>query len=154
MPVPFCSFVVSTTLAPRNRTQATPFPRTGFDHGDDQRISFGGTNHGQPEAGIPAGCLNPGLPGFQSARSFRRLDDVQRQPVLDRSAGIEGFGLHIHCHVIWRQTVDPDRRRVADRFQNRIVKPSAPIGLPCHDFPPKKSPVRIGPAGNFYNAYQ
>jgi hypothetical protein len=59
-------------------------------------------------------------PGFSSPAS-RRLDDAERQAVLDRAQRIEGLDLDEQIGTRRRQPVDPHHWRVADRLKDVLV---------------------------------
>ena len=69
-------------------------------HGDDQRIPLACADHRQADAGIAGGAFDHGHAGCEAARTLGRLDDIDRQPVLDRAAGIEGFRFDVERDVI------------------------------------------------------
>ena len=130
--------------------QLAPLDREAFGHRHHQRIALHRAGHGQPDAGIAAGCLDNGLPRFQRAALFGRLDDVHRQPVLDRPGRIERLELDVNRDVIRRDPVDADAGRVAHRVKYVVVKPAAPFGLSCH---PALQPVkRPAPAGGRFRS--
>ena len=108
----------------------------GLRHGDDQRIALGGADHREPDAGIAGGRLDHGLPGLELAGFLRRLDDAERQAVLDRAERIEGLDLDVEVDAFRRQLVDLDHRRVADGSENVVEFGHSQISL---HFPPTYS---------------
>jgi hypothetical protein len=91
-----------------------------FGHGDDERIAFGGADHGEPDAGIAAGRLDDGLAGLQLARLLRRLDDAERQAVLDRAERIEGLDLDVEVDAGRGEAVDAHHRRAPDGLEDAL----------------------------------
>ncbi len=49
-------------------------------------------------------------PGFSAPRRSASVDDGEGQPVLHRTAGIEGLDLHVHLHVLRCHAVQPHHR--------------------------------------------
>ena len=72
-------------LGAQHAHQLAALDREAVGHGDDQRIALLGADHGEADAGVAAGRLDHGLAGLQRAAALGLLDDVERQPVLDRS---------------------------------------------------------------------
>ena len=99
-------------------------------HHRHQRIALRRANHGQADAGIAAGRLDHRLAGLQLARFLCRLDDAERQAVLDRAERIECLDLDVEVDPRRREPVDPHDRRVADRFENALIS-VAHLSLPC-----------------------
>src|SRR5207248_11220384 len=73
--------------------------------------------------------LDNGLTRFQLAALFRRLDNPERQPVLDRAQRVERLDLDVEIDVRRRQIVDSHHRRVADGLENARVAVSHLV--PC-----------------------
>ncbi|EKD60983.1 MAG: hypothetical protein ACD_54C00452G0002 [uncultured bacterium] len=129
--------------------QPPPLDRKAVGHSDDQRITLLRADHRQPNAGIATGCLDHGLSGLQGARSFGSLDDVQRQPVLDRSRRIERFDFHIKPHSVGCEVVDPHDGCVADGIKDAVIQHAAPLGrpyshgvhLPCPPISEQRGPM-------------
>ena len=71
-------------------------------------------------------------PGLQRAVALGGLDDVERQPVLDRGGRVEELALDVEVDVRRRQPVDPHHRRVADGVDDALVEPAAPLGAAQH----------------------
>ena len=92
IPNPFRARGVSTTLAPRKRIIRAA-RREAVGHRDDQRIALGRADHGQPNAGVAAGGFNDRLAWLQRAAALGGLDDVEREPILDRAAGLKNSDL-------------------------------------------------------------
>ena len=110
--------------------QLAPLDREAVGHRHDQRIALRGADHGEPDAGVAAGRLDHGLARLQRAVALGLLDDVERQPVLDRGGRIEELGLHVDRHALGREVVDPDRRacpRRAARAPARAARLPAPL---------------------------
>ena len=105
--------------------QPAPLDAERLRHGDHQRISLGGANHGKADSGVSAGRLDHGLAGLELSGFFRRLDDAERQPVLHRTERVEGFDFSEKIHIPGCQAVDSHHRRVAHRFKNALI-------FPCH----------------------
>ena len=72
--------------------QPPPLDRHRFRHDEDELIALDRCHHGKANAGVAAGRLDDGATGFQAAIGFGRLDHRQRDPVLDRAAGVGAFG--------------------------------------------------------------
>ena len=77
-------------------------------------------------------------PGFSGAVALCLLDDVEGQPVLHRRSRIEELGFRIDVSCSGREIIDPDCRRVADRVEDTVEEPAAPVRrsdcrLRCHD---------------------
>ena len=62
--------------------QPAPLDTELLGHRYHQRIAFLGAHHGEPDAGVAAGGLDHGLPGFQLAGLLRSLDHTERKAVL------------------------------------------------------------------------
>jgi hypothetical protein len=58
---------------------------------------------------------------IELARLLRRLDDAQRQAVLDRAQRVEGLDLDVEVDARRRQPVDLHHRRLADGAENAFV---------------------------------
>ncbi len=101
--------------------QSAALNREALGHGDHQRVALGGADHREADAGIAAGRLDHRHARFQLAGFFRRLDDAERQPVLDRSKRIEGLNLDPEIHMLWRKFVDPDHGRVANGSEDVLI---------------------------------
>ena len=71
-------------LGAEHAHQLAPLDREAVRHGDDQRIALLRAHHGEADAGVAAGRLDHGLAGLQRAVALGRLDDVDREPILDR----------------------------------------------------------------------
>ena len=63
-------------------------------------IALLGADHRQPDAGVAARGLHHGLAGPQPAVAFRRLDDAERDAVLDRAQRVEGLDLDEHLDAL------------------------------------------------------
>src|SRR6185369_3790767 len=70
------------------------------------------------------------------SRFLRRLDDADREAILDRPERVEGLDLDIQVHAGRREAVDADHRRVADRLQDACVSL-------CHGGSPWLSGIRM-----------
>src|SRR5205814_9766933 len=90
-------------------------------HRHDQRIAFLGADHREADPGIAARRLDDGLAGLQVAALLGRLDDTERQPVLDRAERVERLDLDVKIDPRWREVVDANDRRVADGFENALI---------------------------------
>ena len=71
-------------------------------------------------------------PGFERAVALGGLDDVERQPVLDRGGRVEELALDVDRDVRRREAVDPHAGRVADRVDDALVERAAPLGPAQH----------------------
>src|SRR5690606_17191723 len=101
--------------------QLPALDREALRHGDDERIALGGADHGEADAGVAARRFDPGLSGLQFTGPLGCLDDAQRQPILDRTEGIERFDLDVEVDPGRRQPVDPDYWRVADCSEDAVI---------------------------------
>lgn len=115
---------------PQHPHQPPAFDGKAVRHRHDQRIALGRANHCKPDSGIARCRLHDRLPGLQPAFTFGGLDDVDREPVLDRCAGVEGLDLDIDCHMIRCDPVDAHDRRIADGVQNTVIAAAAPGRCP------------------------
>jgi hypothetical protein len=98
--------------------QLAPLDREGLRHGHHQRIALLRADHGKPDAGIARRRLDHGLPGLERAGFLRRLNDAERQAVLDRAERIERLDLDEQVDAFRPQLVDAHDRRVADGLEN------------------------------------
>ena len=89
--------------------QPAPLDAELLGHRDHQRIALGGAHHREADAGVAAGRLDDGLAGLELTRLLGRLDDAQREAVLDRAQRVEGLDLHEEVHARRRQPVDRAR---------------------------------------------
>ena len=103
MPLPFSAAGVSTTLAPRKRISRRRSTLKFSAMDDDQRIAVLRAHHGEADAGVAAGRLDDGLPGAERAAALGRLDDAERQAVLDRAHRVEGLELGVELHRLGRE---------------------------------------------------
>ena len=108
--------------------QPPPLHRETVGHRHHQRIALGGADHGKADAGIARCRLDHRLAGGKLAVTFRRLDDVQRQAVLDRGGRVERLGLHIDGRARWRDPVDADDGRIAHGVEDGGVALATPVG--------------------------
>ena len=83
-------------------------------HDDDERVALDRADHGEADAGVAARRLDDGLAGAERAVALGRLDDGERQPVLDRAHRVEGLELGVERRVGRCQRVQADDGRVAD----------------------------------------
>ena len=102
--------------------------REAVSHGHDEGITLGGTDHGEPDAGVAAGCLDDGLARREVAAPLGFFDDADCKAVLHRCSGIEELRLHVDADARRRQPVDTDAWRVADRIDDAVVEAAAPLG--------------------------
>jgi len=112
-------------LGTQHAHQLAALDREAVGHGHHQRIALLGAHHGEPDAGVAAGRLDHGLAGLQRAGALGRLDDVDREPVLDRRRRIERLGLDVELHALRSEIVDANARRVADRVEHAVEQPPA-----------------------------
>src|SRR5262249_47715695 len=75
------------------------------------------------------GGLDDGLPGLELAGALGRLDDAQRQAILDRAEGIEGLDPDVGIDVRRRQAVDLHHGGVADRLEDILKFARHPLLL-------------------------
>ncbi len=116
--------------------QPPPLDRKALGHGHDQRIALGRADHGEADAGVARGRLDHRLAGLQPALALGRLDDAERQPVLDRSGRVEGLEFDVGRDMGQRDPVDADHRRVAHRLEDAVIAAAAAGGgSRCHDSP-------------------
>ena len=95
-------------------------------HRHDERIALLRAHHGEPDAGIAAGRFDHRLAGLQRTAPLRRLDDAERQPVLDRAERVEGLDFHEQLHAGRRELFDLHDGRAPDRLQD-VGEPSAHV---------------------------
>ncbi|OIQ71174.1 hypothetical protein GALL_472130 [mine drainage metagenome] len=93
----------------------------GVRHHQGGGITLGRGHEGQPHARVAAGGLDHRLAGLELAGLLGRLDDPQRQAVLDRAQGIEGLDLDPEVHTGRPQAVDAHHRGAADGLQNALI---------------------------------
>ena len=56
--------------------ELTAFDGKAVRHGDDQRIAFLCADHGKPDAGITAGCLDHSLTRLERSTTLTLFDNV------------------------------------------------------------------------------
>src|SRR5690606_6915279 len=115
-------------LGPEHPHQLAALNREAVGHRDDKRITLLGADDRQADAGIAARRLNDGLPRFEQAAPFRIFDNVEREPVLDRTCRVEELGLDVDRGVLDAQIIDPDRWRVPDRIKDAVEQPAPACG--------------------------
>lgn len=96
--------------------QLAPFDGKAVGHGHDQRVTFRRADHCQTDAGIARRRLDYRLAWAQASVAFGLLNDVERQPVLDRPGRIEGFGLDVEFDTDRGEVVDPNCGSVTHSF--------------------------------------
>src|SRR6185312_7469534 len=90
--------------------QLAPLDGKALGHGYDERVALRRADHGEADAGVAGGRLYDRLPGLERAGFLRRLDDAEREPVLDRAERIEGLDLDVEVDALRRQFVDAHDR--------------------------------------------
>ena len=105
-------------LRAKEAQQPAAFDAEALRHDDHQRIALLRAHHRQPDAGVAARRLHHGLARLQPSVTLRRLDDAERDAVLDRSERIEGLDLDEHLDALRRQMVDAHHGGIADGGQN------------------------------------
>jgi hypothetical protein len=94
----------------------------GVGHHDDRAIAQRVADQGQTDAGVAGRALDDGAARLQPAGGDRVLDDGQRRAILDRSAGIEEFGLAQDLAAgRGRGARQTDERRVADGIDEAVA---------------------------------
>ena len=101
--------------------QLAPLDRKGLRHDAHERVALGRAHGRQSDAGVPRGGLHHRLPRLQLARPLRPLDHRQREPILDRAARIERFGLDVDVDAGGCHALQFNQRRVANRRAYRVV---------------------------------
>ena len=104
-----------------------PLHRHGLRHGEDQLVALRGGSERQRYAGISRCRLDQRrLAGGDAALRFHRLDHRDADPVLYAGDRVEEFQLGqdgcldtLHSG----KAVEPDERRIADRFGDGVVYP-------------------------------
>ena len=81
-------------------------------------VALHGGHHGQADAGVARGRLDDRAAGLERAAALGVFDHRQRDPVLDRAAGVAAFGLDPHRMAGAEQAVDADVRGAADGLEN------------------------------------
>ena len=71
-------------LRPEHTHDLAAFDGERLRHARDEGIAFGGTYHGERNAGIARGRFDHRLARLQGTAAFRVLDDGDREPVLHR----------------------------------------------------------------------
>ena len=79
--------------------QLAPLDAERLRHRHHQRIALRGAHHREPDAGVAAGRLDHGLAGLELAGFLGRLDDAERQAILDRAERIERLDLDEQIHA-------------------------------------------------------
>src|SRR6516165_2256297 len=121
MPSPFCARGVSTTFAPSMRMSLRRSIEKLWPSLRRADSPFG-ADHCEPDAGVATGRLDHCLTRLELADALGRLDDVERESVLDRRGRVEEFSFDIDCPALNSEIVNPDRRSVADSFENTVEK--------------------------------
>ena len=89
---------------------------------EDAVVSLDRGGDREPHSSIAAGAFDHGAPGLEVALLFRRLDDREPDPILDRPAGIGVFRLAEHRgRESGANPAEADQRRPADRVEDGIV---------------------------------
>ena len=94
----------------------------GFGHHRHEFVAACRRHHRQRNAGVAGGGFHNGIAWLQQAALFGIQHDPQRQPVLDRATGIEGFGLHIDADMRRCQPIEFDDGGVADGGGDAVVE--------------------------------
>ncbi len=89
----------------------------GFAHEHFDAIAFGGTNHGEGDAGVAARALEDHRVGAEETALLGVLDNGEGETVFDGAAGIEELGLGVERATgFWK--VQRQERRAADERED------------------------------------
>ena len=102
--------------------------------GEDAVVALDHRGDGQAHAGVARGALDDRAAGLEPAVALGVLDHLDRHPVLDRVAGVEGLDLGDDLggdHALG-DAVEPHHRRVADGVEDGSRRFSSAIR--CDDF--------------------
>ena len=93
--MPRCGWRGQHHLGAEEAHQPAPLDAELLGHRHDQRIALLRAHHGEADAGVAAGRLDHRLAGLELAGFLGRLDDAQRQPILDRAQRVERLDLDV-----------------------------------------------------------
>ena len=86
----------------------------------DQPVALLSRHQGQAQPGIPGGSFDQRRPGLQITAALCLVDHFQRNPILDRTAGIGAFQLEEEFAGTGIEVIDPDNGGIADQFENVV----------------------------------
>jgi hypothetical protein len=96
-------------------------------HDEGHSVAFPAADHGQRDAGVAGGGLEDDRVLLQRVPPLEVLDEVFRDPVLDRTCRIEHLELAEDPDGrLWGHPGDLDQRRVADRVEDVLVGAAMP----------------------------
>ena len=94
-------------------------------HHDHQRIATARTYHRQANPRVAAGRLDHGLTGLEHAAFLGRVDDPERQSVLDRAHRVPRLYLHVQLDVL--------RPHPSHAYDRRASYGRDDVLVPSHD---------------------
>ena len=122
MPMPRSAAGVRTTLAPRKRISLRRSTLNGLGHRDDQRIALLRADHREADARC---CRSSPRSPSGRASSSPLFSASSMTPSASRSLTepkrVERLDLDVEIDPGRRELVDPNDRRVADRFENALI---------------------------------
>ena len=93
-------------------------------HREDAAVALQRGDDREAGAGVPRGRLDDRPARLELSLALGRLDHRDRDPVLDRAAGVEEFELGQHrCSVRGDDALEADDRRVADQVEQGRILP-------------------------------
>ena len=102
----------------------------GHDRDDAVALQPGGDR--EAGAGVAGGRLDDRPAGAEAAVALGGVDQVDRDPVLDRAAGVEQLELGDELRrQAGADAAEPDERRVADRVEDRVPDVGVGHGAEC-----------------------
>jgi len=105
-------------LRSKKSHQPSPFDGERFRHRHDERISFRGAHHREPDSSVAARRLDHSLAGLELSALLGCFYHSQRKSILDGAEGVERFDLYVEVDAVGCEPVDPDNGRVADCFED------------------------------------
>src|SRR5262249_28517365 len=115
-------------LGAEDAHQPAALDRETVRHRNDEWIALLRADHGEADARVAARRLHHRLSRLQCPVALGGLDDVERQPVLDRGGRIEGLGLYVDANAFRRDVVDADAGRVSNSVQHAIEETAPSVG--------------------------
>ncbi|MPN46802.1 hypothetical protein SDC9_194401 [bioreactor metagenome] len=100
--------------------QFAPLDAHRLRHGQDQPVPFDRRHQRKTDTRVARGRLDDQRARLEDAGLLRRFDHRQGNPVLDRTAGIEGLHFDEDLRAALVEFVDPHERRVSDFFHDRV----------------------------------
>lgn len=94
----------------------------GIPHDGDEFVTARGRHHGKGDADIARSAFDNRIARLEFAAPLGVEHDRQRKPVLDGTAGVEGFHLDVNGYVFRRYVVETDNRGSADGVEDGIIK--------------------------------